>query len=70
MVLPLAVTVMLTLLGKIPQRAYPAGDLPLYLTLRARPRFVSSRSMSGSAGPFLHLKHVAVIALAESKSVA
>jgi hypothetical protein len=26
--------------------------------------------MSGSAGPFLHLKHVAVIALAESKSVA
>jgi len=28
-VLPLAVMVTLTLLGKIPQRAFPAGDLPL-----------------------------------------
>ncbi|WP_429260810.1 hypothetical protein [Paraburkholderia sp. GAS334] len=26
--------------------------------------------MSGSAGPFLHVKHVAVIGLVESKSVA
>jgi hypothetical protein len=34
MVLPL-LTVMLTLLGKIPQRAFPAGNLPLYLSLRA-----------------------------------
>jgi len=31
MVLPLAVTVTLTSLGKIPQRAFPAGALPLYL---------------------------------------
>jgi hypothetical protein len=31
MVLHLALTVMLTLLGKIPQRAFPAGALPLYL---------------------------------------
>ena len=34
-VLPLAVMVTLTLLGKIPQRAFPAGDSPLYLTPRA-----------------------------------
>jgi hypothetical protein len=51
MVLPLVLAVILTSLGKIRQRAVPAGDLLLYLTPRARPRFVSSRSMSGSARP-------------------
>jgi hypothetical protein len=35
MVLPLALTVMLTTPGKIPQHAFPAGDSPLYLTPRA-----------------------------------
>jgi hypothetical protein len=51
MVLPLVLAVMLSSLGKIPQRAVSAGDFLLYLTPRARPRFVSSRSMSGSAKP-------------------
>jgi hypothetical protein len=32
MVLPLALTVTLTTLGEIPQRAFPAADSPLYLT--------------------------------------
>jgi hypothetical protein len=65
MVLPLALTVILTSLGEI-----PAGELPLYLTPRAKPGFVSSRAMSGSAQPFMHLKHVAVKPIEESKSVA
>jgi hypothetical protein len=70
MVLPLALTVMCTTPGEIPQRASPAGDSPLDLTPRAAPGFVSSRWMPGSAVSFLHVKHVAVIALVESNSVA
>jgi hypothetical protein len=77
MVLPHALTVMLTLLGKIPQNNAPSRQelcpctyLPLYLSLRAGRRFVSHRSKSGSAEPFLHLRHVEVVALAESKPVA
>jgi hypothetical protein len=70
MVLPLALTVMLTTLDKIPQRAFPARDSPLHLTPRAWPGFASFRSTSRRAGPILHVNSVAVIALVELKSVA
>jgi hypothetical protein len=68
MVLPLALTVVLTLLRKITHRVFPAGDLPLFHRARDHVRVVSIDVRLRGAFPAPEARRS--LALTESKSAA